>query len=580
MNWPVITVSISDEADVVAVRQRARRIANLLGFETQDQTRIATAVSEIARNAFGYGGGGRAEFVLGNEEGGQSFIIRVQDKGRGIADLATVLEGRHISANGMGIGITGARRLMDTFDITSKPGDGTLVVLGKRLPRRATRITQKTLSEMARKLGSETPTDPLYEVREQNRELLHSLASERSRQEELARLNSELQDTNRGVVALYAELDEQAEQLRRASELKSRFLSNMSHEFRTPLNSIMALSRLLLDRVDGTLTEEQNRQVEFIRSSAASLTELVNDLLDIAKVEAGKTELRVVEFTVGDLFGGLRGALRPLRVGDAVELVFEEPKDIVPIRADEGKVAQILRNFVSNALKFTERGEVRVSARMRGPDTVLFSVRDTGLGIAPEHHLTIFQEFSQVDNPLQGRIKGTGLGLPLSKKFAELLGGEIYVESEPGEGSTFFLALPIGSPLSGEEEPAAPTGRAKRVLVVDDDSTFRYVFRQMLADTGYEIVEAIDGAEGIERIAEIQPEVIFLDLYMPRRDGFSVLQEITRDTKERKPTVIVVTSSILGPVERARLAAADAVISKEELSRKTVLSLLPKRELQ
>ena len=164
------------------------------------------------------------------------------------------------------------------------------------------------------------------------------------------------------MVALYAELDERADHLRRADELKSKFLSHMSHEFRTPLNSILALSRLLLDRSDGELTEEQETQVRFIRKAAQNLTELVDDLLDLAKVEAGKTVVVASEFTVSSLFGALRGMLRPLLVGDAVALVFEESADLPPLDTDEGKVSQILRNFISNALKFTERGEVRVWA--------------------------------------------------------------------------------------------------------------------------------------------------------------------------------------------------------------------------
>ena len=158
----------------------------------------------------------------------------------------------------------------------------------------------------------------------QNTELIASLTELRTRQDELVRLNTELEDTNRGVVALYAELDERAEQLRQASELKSRFLSNMSHEFRTPLNSILALSRLLMDRTDGPLTAEQERQVTYIRRSAESLTELVNDLLDLAKVEAGKLEIRPRYFTISELFGALRGVMKPLQQNDAVELIFED----------------------------------------------------------------------------------------------------------------------------------------------------------------------------------------------------------------------------------------------------------------
>jgi anti-sigma regulatory factor (Ser/Thr protein kinase) len=298
MKWPVISISIKAESDVVTVRQRARRIAELLGFDKQDQTRIATAVSEIARNAHGYGDGGRAEFSIEESSRvGQSLAIRISDQGPGIQNLDDILEGRYISSNGMGLGIAGARRLMDEFAIASTPERGTAVTLMKRLPRRRERVAQKHVLELTKQLAEETLLfDPVQEVREQNRELLASLASERLRQDELAQLNAELEDTNRGVVALYAELDTQAEELRRASELKSRFLSNMSHEFRTPLNSVMALARLLLDRVDGELTEEQTRQVEYIRKSAESLVELVNDLLDIAKVEAGKIVVRAADF--------------------------------------------------------------------------------------------------------------------------------------------------------------------------------------------------------------------------------------------------------------------------------------------
>ena len=192
----------------------------------------------------------------------------------------------------MGLGLVGARRLMDLFDINSKPGQGTTVDLGRHLPERRNRITQAKLSESAAALKREDAVDPLAALRDQNRELIQSLEEIRRRDEESKQLSEELGDTNRGVVALYAELDARAEQLRKASELKTRFVSNMSHEFRTPLNSILALSRLLHDGIDGELTPEQERQVGYIRCSAESLLELVNDLLDLARVEAGKLFLR------------------------------------------------------------------------------------------------------------------------------------------------------------------------------------------------------------------------------------------------------------------------------------------------
>lgn len=256
-------------------------------------------------------------------------------------------------------------------------------------------------------------------------------------------MTQELGDTNRGVVALYAELDERAEQLRKASELKSRFLSHMSHEFRTPLNSVLALSRLLLDRIDGDLSAEQERQIGYIRRSAESLLELVNDLLDLSKVEAGKVEVKPAPLTVPSLFGALRGALRPLLTSPSVELIFNAADDMPELMTDEAKVAQILRNLISNALKFTEQGEVHVAARYEAErSAAIFTVRDTGIGIAPGDHDRIFEEFSQIDTRLQKNVKGTGLGLPLSRSLAQLIGGAIAVESVLGQGSVFTLTIP------------------------------------------------------------------------------------------------------------------------------------------
>jgi signal transduction histidine kinase len=265
----------------------------------------------------------------------------------------------------------------------------------------------------------------------------------RQRQEELERLNEELKDVNRGMVGLYAELDEKARELRRADEIKTRFLSNISHEFRTPLNSIFALSNLLLERTDGELTSEQEKQVGFIRKAADSLLELVNDLLDLSKIRAGKIEVRPVEFSTATLFSALRGMLRSLQVNPAVALIFDEPDGVPWLYNDEGKISQILRNFISNALKFTERGEVRVSARYdEGNRTVTFTVSDNGIGIAADDLERIFEEFTQLEHPAQSKFKGTGLGLPLCRKLAELLGGRIELESEVGVGSKFSLTLP------------------------------------------------------------------------------------------------------------------------------------------
>jgi signal transduction histidine kinase len=256
-------------------------------------------------------------------------------------------------------------------------------------------------------------------------------------------LSQELTETNRGVVALYAELDDRAAELGEVSELKSRFLSYMSHEFRTPLGSIRSVTRILLDRMDGPLTDEQEKQVRFIRSSAEELTEMVNDLLDLAKIEAGRISISPEWFEMVDLFAALRGMFKPILTNQSVALIFEEPTNVPRVYTDDKKLSQILRNFISNALKFTQKGEVRVSSQYRAPGWVTFSVADTGIGIAKEHQGALFQDFVQVDSPIQRRFRGTGLGLALSKRLAELLGGNVVVQSELGRGSTFSAIIPI-----------------------------------------------------------------------------------------------------------------------------------------
>jgi signal transduction histidine kinase len=286
----------------------------------------------------------------------------------------------------------------------------------------------------------------LTRIREQCNALQTELTN---RLAQIESLNRELAETNSGVIALYAEIEDKSSQLREVSELKSRFLSYMSHEFRTPLGSIRSISRILLDRLDGPLTSEQERQVRFIQGSAEELTDMVNDLLDLAKIEAGRISISPEWFEMVDLFAALRGMFKPILTNDSVALIFEEPIDVPRIYTDDKKLSQILRNFISNALKFTQKGEVRVSARSEGIDLVRFSVADTGIGIAKEHQSALFEDYVQIDSPIQKRLRGSGLGLALSKRLAEMLGGSVAVQSSPGIGSNFSAVIPVHfTPLS------------------------------------------------------------------------------------------------------------------------------------
>jgi signal transduction histidine kinase/CheY-like chemotaxis protein len=451
---------------------------------------------------------------------------------------------------------------MDRFDIESSP-QGTTVRLKKIFSRGAAFVTAAAIGAIGAELARLAPQNAFEEVQLQNQELIRALDELKRRQSELVRLNQELEDTNRGVVALYAELDEKADHLRRADEMKSRFLSNMSHEFRTPLNSMMALARILLDGTDGELSPEQEKQVGFIRKAAQDLTELVNDLLDLAKVEAGKTDIHPAEFQVADLFGALRGMLRPLLVSESLRLVFDDPEGMPTVYGDEGKVSQILRNFISNALKFTERGEIRVRVEHDASSgTILFAVSDTGIGIAPEDLERIFGEYQQVQNPIQRRVKGTGLGLPLSKKLAALLQGSIEAESRPGEGSTFRLRVPVifvppvPEPVMVAEEPD-PTRFP--LLIVEDAPEALEVYRTLLRGTEFQVQAVTSVHAARQALRERPPVAVVLDIQLRGEDTWAFLSEM-KEGDARDVPVVVITN--VDDEAKAMSLGADAYLPK------------------
>lgn len=561
---PVLSVQIKEEQDVVTARQRARQLSALLGFNQQDQTRLATAVSEITRNAYQYAGGGRLDFSIDLRSRPQFLWMQVSDRGPGIRDLDATLSGAYLSETGMGIGLSGTSRLMDRFHVDSSPAGGTSVRFGKAVPAGSNTLDAANIDKLCSIMARQHTPSIAEEVKRQNREILQTLDALRlreseleRRQQDLARLNLELEETNRGLIALYAELDEKAVALQRSAEMKSRFLSHVSHEFRTPLNSVLALTRLLLERYDGELTMEQEKQVSYIRDATRQLADIVNDLLDLAKVEAGKTEIRLTNIDVGQLLGATRALMRPLAAHEAVTLVFDEPPPNLTLKSDESKLGQILRNLISNALKFTEEGEVRVSVSLSAArNAVQFRVKDTGIGIDPKDQERIFQEFSQIEHPIQKRVKGTGLGLPLSQSLAVLLGGTLAVESSVGVGSTFTLTLPyqIHSNAEIQTGESSTTGRGLgSILIVDDEAPARYLAHRLFRGTEHSIIET-SGVEAVERARFEAPILILLDLVMPDRSGFEVLDELKSDERTKDIPVVIHTSKMLTEADHTRLA--------------------------
>ncbi|MFB9234945.1 ATP-binding protein [Plantactinospora siamensis] len=438
-------MSLRVEHDIFMVRQRGREVAAAIGLEYQDQIRIVTALSEVARQLLARAGGADVTFRAGPDPGGLGQILRIDLVASGAVALSE--RGRGYAA--------AVERLVDRLE-TVREDRSTVFRMSRRLPASAPVLNRERLTDLRARLADKLPGTPLEELGLQNEQLVTALDEVRSQRDELAVLNEELRETNhgvmalysqlseeleatnQGVVALYAELDEKSAQLRAASEAKSRFLANVSHELRAPVTAIIGLGRLLTDSSSEPLTGEQARQVGLIRSSASDLLSLVNELLDLAKAESGRLEVSWADVDLKVVFGQLRGTLRALATRPEVELVVEEPPQPATIRSDEVLLAQVLRNLLHNGLKFTERGEVRMRAERSGDQWVL-SVTDTGPGIPAELQGRIFEEFYQVP----GRsAAGTGLGLPYAKRLVTLLGGTLDLTSEPGRGSTFVVSLP------------------------------------------------------------------------------------------------------------------------------------------
>jgi CheY-like chemotaxis protein/nitrogen-specific signal transduction histidine kinase len=357
---------------------------------------------------------------------------------------------------------------------------------------------------------------------------------------------------NRGVMVLYSELEDRALELQQASEMKTRFISGVTHELRTPLNSIVSLAGLLIRRIDGELTAEQEKQVLFIQRSAQNLTEMVNDLLDLAKIEAGKVSARPSEFTISEFFAALRGMFRPLATNENVQLVIEENSfDDTRLYSDEGKLAQILRNFISNALKFTERGSVRVRATLIGTNGVRFSVQDTGIGIAEENKELVWQEWGQVESDQRLKHKGSGLGLPLSRQLASLLGGNTWLESTVGVGSTFYVEIP-----TAVTTPAVASMKAteveKTILIVDDDEVARYILRRNLVTlTSAKLIEASSLVEARRSLSSNRPCLIFLDIVMPEENGLAFAADLLSAEDTANLPIALVSSKLLNAEEQS-----------------------------
>jgi signal transduction histidine kinase/CheY-like chemotaxis protein len=371
---------------------------------------------------------------------------------------------------------------------------------------------------------------------------------------ELRQLNIELEDKvkerTRELEVTNEELQQANVKIREADRLKSEFLANMSHELRTPMNAIIGFTRLVHRKAADILPRKQKENLEKVDISANQLLALINDILDLSKIEAGKMSVNIMPFDFASLVNTCFATVEPMVKGEKVKLLWEVPQDLPELVNDEDKLKQIIINLLSNALKFTEAGEVKLSAR-RDNGSLKIVVSDTGIGIPAGALKYIFDEFRQVDGSSTRKHGGTGLGLSITKKLAHLLGGTIYVDSVEGEGSTFTLTLPLvkkeevvtAEPVMLEEEAPAPADiEGKKILLaIDDDPNVLILLRENLEDEGYYVVGALNGEEGIRKAKEIRPFAITLDILMPQKDGWGVLSDLKADPETRGIPIIVLS---------------------------------------
>lgn len=454
--------------------------------------------------------------------------------------------------------------------------------------------TNADLKEKAAKIkaSEEELKQQSEELQATNEELEEKTEALEAQKRDIEKKNRDLQESKRLI-------EEKAKELQRSGKYKSEFLSNMSHELRTPLNSLLILSQTLMENTDGNMSDEQVEQAGIINQSGKDLLNLINDILDLSKVEAGKLNIESESFVIEDLVDGLNTMLSPVAKNNQVNFSCQCSSSLPQtLISDPMRIEQILKNLLSNALKFTDKGgdvtlkvgkaessQKFINSNLKPESTIFFAVRDTGIGIPDDEQDTIFKAFQQVDGSINRRYGGTGLGLTISRQLAELLGGEIQLQSKVGEGSTFTLFLPLEkgediakpddtmSALDDILQANAPTGATKRekplVLLIEDDPNFKDILENSLQERSVDFLSCSLGEEGVNLAKKHLPTAIILDVGLPDVSGLSVLETLRSDKKTANIPVHIVSAADVrtSSIQKGAVGFINKPVDKEGLSK-------------
>jgi signal transduction histidine kinase/DNA-binding response OmpR family regulator len=509
-------IRLQHQSSVYDARSKIRGLANALGYDPIEATRLTTAVSEAARELCDRNREPRISVALAMEFSPPQLVLDFENRGEPPELLGIAGFFDRLSRSSTEDGFQGVRAL-------------------KGLPRPSFEATDEFVTEQRGRIQNLSREELMAEIQGKNRELEQHSA-------ELETIVAQRTD----------ELKEAVQAAQDASRAKSSFLANMSHELRTPMNAIIGYSEMLMEDAEDAGNEGTAADLGKIHAAGRHLLSLINDVLDLSKIEAGKMDLYLETFEVGPMIQEVVSTIDTLIAKNSNELVLDIDESLVSMRADLTKIRQGLFNLLSNAAKFTHEGRVtlRVAREERdGTDWAIFSVTDTGIGIPPEKIGHVFDEFSQADESTTRNFGGTGLGLAITKRFCQMMGGDVLLESTVGVGSCFSIHVPVKVEDSeAKEVEAAAVAKAaeeiaevRSVLVIDDDPNALDLLGRTLGGAGYRVVTASDGQEALRLAKTLRPSAITLDVIMPGMDGWAVLRELKTDPETRDIPVIMVT---------------------------------------